>query len=369
MKKAVVLLSGGLDSATTAAIAKADGYELYALSIDYGQRHKFELESAAKVAEMLCVAEHKVLQIGLGELGGSALTADLPVPHGRDEAAMSHGIPITYVPARNTVFLSLALGYAEVVGAADLFIGVNAVDYSGYPDCRPEFITAFETVANLATKAGIEGTLKFRIHTPLINLTKSEIIRRGLQLGVDYGLTHTCYSPAIDGKPCGDCDACQLRLKGFAELGLIDPGEDSPQRAQRAQREEGEEKYPPRFDLNEISGEIVDAAISVHRQLGPGLLESTYEAGLAYELMKRGRKVERQVAIPVRYDNLSLECGYRADLLVDEQVIVELKAVDQMHPTFNAQLLSHLKLSGKKLGLLLNFNVERMKQGITRITN
>ncbi len=322
---------------------------------------------------MLEVAEHRVLEIDLGELGGSALTADLPVPHGRDEAAMSHGIPITYVPARNTVFLSLALGYAEVVGAADLFIGVNAVDYSGYPDCRPEFIAAFEAVANLATKASVEGTLKFRIHTPLIHLTKSEIIRRGLQLGVDYGLTHTCYSPADDGTPCGDCDACSLRLKGFADLGLTDPTEVLPQRsqreAQRGQRKDSIRVSPPTSDLNEISGVIIDAAITVHRKLGPGLLESTYEACLAYELTKRGRKVDRQLAIPIKYDDLAIECGYRADLIVDDQVIVELKSVEQMNPVFNAQLLSHLKLGGKKLGLLLNFNVELMKHGITRIAN
>lgn len=222
-RSAVVLLSGGLDSATTAAIAQADGFQVHALSVDYGQRHRFELESADRVAAKLGVVEHKVLPIDLAGLGGSALTADIDVPQGRSDEQMSDGIPITYVPARNTVMLSLALGYAEVIGAADIFIGVNAVDYSGYPDCRPEFIAAFEQVANLATKAGVEGALKFRIHTPLIDLTKAEIIRRGTELGVDYSLTHTCYSPNEQGISCGSCDACLLRQKGFAEAGLVDP--------------------------------------------------------------------------------------------------------------------------------------------------
>ena len=222
---AVVLLSGGLDSATTAAMAKSEGFRVHALSVDYGQRHRFELESARRVAKALGVAEHRVLKIDLAALGGSALTADIAVPQDRDADEMSAGIPVTYVPARNTVMLSLALGYAEVAGAADIFIGVNAVDYSGYPDCRPEFIAAFERVANLATKAGVEGALKFRIHTPLIDLTKAQIIRRGVELGVDYALTHTCYSPDAAGTPCGRCDACQLRLKGFAEAGLTDPVE------------------------------------------------------------------------------------------------------------------------------------------------
>ena len=198
---------------------------LYALSVDYGQRHRFELESAQRVAAALGVADHRVLQIDLASLGGSALTADIAVPQGRSDEQMSHGIPVTYVPARNTVMLSLALAYAEVSGAADVFIGVNAVDYSGYPDCRPEFIAAFQNLANLATKAGVEGALAFQIHTPLLNLTKAEIIRRGAELGVDYGLTHTCYAPNPAGKPCGRCDACQLRLKGFAEAGLVDPVE------------------------------------------------------------------------------------------------------------------------------------------------
>jgi 7-cyano-7-deazaguanine synthase len=222
-KKAVVLLSGGLDSATTAAIAKADGFAIHALSVDYGQRHRFELESASRVAAALGVVEHKVVQIDLASLGGSALTADIAVPQGRSHDEISAGIPITYVPARNTVMLSLALGYAEVLGAADIFIGVNAVDYSGYPDCRPEFIAAFEKLANLATKAGVEGTANFRIHTPLIHWTKAQIIQRGMELGVDYSLTHTCYAPDSTGISCGKCDACQLRKKGFADAGLVDP--------------------------------------------------------------------------------------------------------------------------------------------------
>jgi 7-cyano-7-deazaguanine synthase len=222
-KKAVVLLSGGLDSATTAAIARQQGYRVHALSIDYGQRHLFELDAAQKVAAAVPVEQHKILPIDLAALGGSALTDDIEVPTGRSEDQMAAGIPITYVPARNTVMLSLALGYAEVSGAADLFIGVNAVDYSGYPDCRPEFIAAFEQLANLATKASVEGSLRFRIHAPLIKMTKAEIIKRGLELGVDYSLTHTCYAPNAEGISCGSCDACQLRLKGFEEAGLTDP--------------------------------------------------------------------------------------------------------------------------------------------------
>src|SRR6476660_3225398 len=222
-RAAVVLLSGGLDSATTAAIARAEGYRLFALSVDYGQRHRFELDAAKRVAQLLGVERHVVASVGLDQFGGSALTADIAVPMDRDENQISHGIPVTYVPARNTVFLSLALGYAEVVGAADLFIGVNAIDYSGYPDCRPEFIEAFENLANLATKAGVEGRLQFRIHTPLIDMTKAQIIRRGTELGVDYGLTHSCYAPDKTGVSCGRCDACQLRLKGFEEAGMVDP--------------------------------------------------------------------------------------------------------------------------------------------------
>lgn len=220
---AVVLLSGGLDSATTAAIARSEGYRLFALSVDYGQRHRFELQAAASVAKSLGVERHVMVSVGLGQIGGSALTADIAVPKDRSDDAISHGIPVTYVPARNTVLLSLALGYAEVVGAADLFLGVNAVDYSGYPDCRPEYIAEFEKLANLATKAGVEGTLNFRIHTPLIALTKVEIIRRGVELGVDYSLTHSCYAPDDQGASCGHCDACQIRLKGFAAAGFEDP--------------------------------------------------------------------------------------------------------------------------------------------------
>lgn len=222
-KSAVILLSGGLDSATTAAIARDQGFALYALSVDYGQRHRFELDAARRVAESLGVVRHVVLAIDLSQLGGSALTAPIEVPKDRSLDQMESEIPVTYVPARNTILLSLALGYAEVVGAEDLFLGVNAIDYSGYPDCRPEFIDAFARLANLATKAGVEGRLKFQIHTPLIRWTKAQIIRRGTELGVDYGLTHTCYDPDPSGLSCGRCDACQLRLRGFAEAGLVDP--------------------------------------------------------------------------------------------------------------------------------------------------
>jgi 7-cyano-7-deazaguanine synthase len=222
-RNAVVLLSGGLDSATTAAIARHDGFELYALSIDYGQRHRFELDAARRVGEALGVKRHVVASVGLDQFGGSALTDEIDVPLDRDDSAIGQGIPITYVPARNTVFLSLALGYAEVVSAANLFLGVNAVDYSGYPDCRPEFIAEFEKLANLATKAGVEGSLEFHVRTPLIRMTKADIIRRGTELGVDYGLTHSCYAPNAEGVSCGRCDACQLRLKGFAEAGVADP--------------------------------------------------------------------------------------------------------------------------------------------------
>ncbi len=222
-KPAVLLLSGGLDSATTGAIALDQGFELIALTVDYGQRHRFELEAANRVAAALGVKRHETISIDLSTFGGSALTDDFEVPKNRDEAQMEAGIPITYVPARNTVFLSLALGLAEVSGAADLFLGVNAVDYSGYPDCRPEFIAAFENLANLATKAGVQGSLRFSIHTPLIDLTKADIVRRGTDLGVDYSLTHTCYDPDANGLSCGTCDACQLRRRGFAEAGLKDP--------------------------------------------------------------------------------------------------------------------------------------------------
>lgn len=223
MPSAVILLSGGLDSATAGAIAREEGFELSALSVDYGQRHRFELEACRRVAAALEVKRHQIAKIDLGTLASSALTSQTPVPKGRSIEAMAVGIPITYVPARNTVFLSLALALAEDVGAADLFIGVNAVDYSGYPDCRPEYIAAFERMANLATKAGVEGTLRFKIHTPLVNWTKAQIIRRGAELGVDYSLTHSCYDPDAAGRPCGHCDSCLLRLKGFAEAGLTDP--------------------------------------------------------------------------------------------------------------------------------------------------
>ncbi|MCC7085580.1 MAG: 7-cyano-7-deazaguanine synthase QueC [Pirellulales bacterium] len=218
-----MLLSGGLDSATTGAIARAEGFDLHALSVDYGQRHRFELVAAAKVAQHLGVRRHEVVKIDLARFGHSALTDDIAVPKGRSSAEMEQSIPVTYVPARNTVILSIALAYAEVTATADIFLGVNAIDYSGYPDCRPEFIAAFEKLANLATKAGVEGSLAFKIHTPLIGMTKAEIIRCGSQLKVDYSLTHSCYDPNAHGKLCGQCDACILRAKGFAEAKLIDP--------------------------------------------------------------------------------------------------------------------------------------------------
>jgi 7-cyano-7-deazaguanine synthase len=218
--KCVVLLSGGLDSYTAAAIARSEGYALHALTIDYGQRHAHEIAAARRIAASLGVAKHLELRLDLRGIGGSALTADIPVPRDRDLGAA--GIPSTYVPARNTIFLSLALGWAETLDAQDLFIGVNALDYSGYPDCRPEFIAAFESLASVATRAGVEGT-RFRIHTPLITLSKADIIRRGLTLGLDYGLTHSCYDPDPQGHPCGRCDSCLLRAKGFAEAGRPDP--------------------------------------------------------------------------------------------------------------------------------------------------
>jgi 7-cyano-7-deazaguanine synthase len=220
-RPAVVLLSGGLDSTTVLAIACAEGYQPHALSFRYGQRHSVELGAAARVAEAYG-ATHTVADIDLRAFGGSALTADIDVPKGRSDDEMGKGIPVTYVPARNTIFLSFALGRAETLGAADIFIGVNALDYSGYPDCRPEFIAAFEQVANLGTKAGVEGR-RFTIHTPLIDLTKAQIIERGLGLGVDYGLTHSCYDPDQTGRPCQACDSCLLRAKGFAEVGVTDP--------------------------------------------------------------------------------------------------------------------------------------------------
>ncbi|MGM0601545.1 MAG: 7-cyano-7-deazaguanine synthase QueC [Candidatus Rifleibacteriota bacterium] len=219
-KKAVILLSGGLDSATVLAIAKEAGYELYALSFRYGQRNYPELKAAKRLAKEADVKQHLIMQIDMGLIGGSALTEDIPVPKAGEKA--DSDIPVTYVPARNTIFLSFALGWAEVVKAYDIFIGVNALDYSGYPDCRPEFIQAYEKMANLATKAGVEGR-KFSVHTPLIDLTKAQIIKKGVALGVDYGKTHTCYDPTSEGLACGKCDSCILRKKGFTEAGVEDP--------------------------------------------------------------------------------------------------------------------------------------------------
>lgn len=227
-RPAVVLVSGGLDSATVLAIARQQGFRCYALSFDYGQRHRFELEAATRVAAAHGVERHITVPLDLRAFGGSALTDEIAVPKDRGEVEMSDGIPITYVPARNTIFLSVALGWAEVLGASDLFIGVNAVDYSGYPDCRPEFIAAFEQLANLATKSGVEESARWRVHTPLISLTKAEIIRLGLGHGVDYGLTHSCYDPDPAGRACGRCDSCRLRLKGFADAGISDPAPYAP---------------------------------------------------------------------------------------------------------------------------------------------
>lgn len=218
--RAVVLLSGGLDSYTAAAIARSRGFDLFALTIRYGQRHVQEIEASRRVAAALGVTRHLELDLDLRGIGGSALTSDVPVPVDRDLDDVS--IPSTYVPARNTIFLSLALGWAEVMESRDLFIGVNALDYSGYPDCRPEFIAAFEQLASLATRAGVEGS-RFHVHTPLISMTKAEIIRAGLALGLDYGLTHSCYAPAPNGRSCGHCDSCVLRAKGFSEAGVADP--------------------------------------------------------------------------------------------------------------------------------------------------
>jgi 7-cyano-7-deazaguanine synthase len=223
MTNAVVLLSGGLDSTTVLAMAKAEGFTPYALSFRYGQRHQVELEAASRVAEALEVAEHLIAEIDLRQIGGSALTAEMAVPKQRALTEMGEGIPVTYVPARNTIFLSFALAWAEVLGASDLFIGVNALDYSGYPDCRPEYIAAYERMANLATAAGVEGRQSLKINTPLIQLSKADIIRAGTALGVDYALTSSCYDPEADGRPCGACDACLLRDKGFREAGLHDP--------------------------------------------------------------------------------------------------------------------------------------------------
>ena len=227
-KPAVVLLSGGLDSTTVLAIAKAEGYTPYALSFRYGQRHVSELVSAQRVAETIGAAGHVVAEIDLRVFGGSALTADIDVPKSRSDDEMGSGIPITYVPARNTVFLSFALAWAETLGSSDIFVGVNALDYSGYPDCRPEYVAAFEAMANLATKAGVEGTQRLTIHAPLMHLTKEGIIRRGLELGVDYSITQSCYDPDVDGRACGDCDACTLRLRGFAAVRIRDPAPYQP---------------------------------------------------------------------------------------------------------------------------------------------
>ncbi len=221
-RKAVVLSSGGLDSTTVMAIAKAQGYEIYSMSFSYGQRHAAELAAAEKIAQILGAKKHLIIEVDMKDIGGSALTDDIAVPKDRDETLMSGAVPVTYVPARNTIFLSFALGWAEVLGASDIFIGVNAVDYSGYPDCRPEFIQAFEAMANLATKAGAEGH-KIRIRTPLIHLSKAQIIQKGLALGLDYSLTRSCYDPSPEGKACGHCDSCLLRRKGFAEAGAADP--------------------------------------------------------------------------------------------------------------------------------------------------
>jgi 7-cyano-7-deazaguanine synthase len=221
--KAVCLLSGGLDSSTCLAVAKRGGFETYALSFDYGQRHKIELEAAARVAKAIGVADHRVAKLDLRMFGGSALTSDIEVPKQRPAEEMSTGIPITYVPARNTIFLSLALAWAEVLHAQDIFIGVNALDYSGYPDCRPEFLHAFERMANLATKAGVEGRMKLTIHAPLIDKSKADIVRLAGELNLDLSLTHSCYDPDEAGRPCGACDSCRLRAKGFSEAGMHDP--------------------------------------------------------------------------------------------------------------------------------------------------
>ncbi|MCX5815809.1 MAG: 7-cyano-7-deazaguanine synthase QueC [Proteobacteria bacterium] len=223
MKKAIVLCSGGIDSTTAMAIAKQQGYSIYSLSFDYGQRHRIELESASRIAAIMGAEKHLVMDINLRRIGGSALTDSIKVPKGRVAEEIEKTIPVTYVPARNTIFLSYALAWAEVLNAPDLFIGVTAVDYSGYPDCRPQYISAFEAMANLSIKAAVEGKIKITIHTPLINMTKSEIIRKGTELGVNYSLTHSCYDPSPDGRACGLCDSCFLRKKGFREAGIPDP--------------------------------------------------------------------------------------------------------------------------------------------------
>lgn len=223
LKRAVCLLSGGLDSATALAVARRDGFECWALSFDYGQRHRIELEAAARIADSLGAVEHRVVAVDLRGFGASALTDDIEVPKGRGAGEIAQGIPITYVPARNTVFLALATAWAEVLGAADIFIGVNALDYSGYPDCRPEFLHAFEAMANLATRTGVDGATKLRIQAPLLRLSKAEIVRLGRELGVNFALTHSCYDPDQYGRACGLCDSCLLRRKGFAEAGMVDP--------------------------------------------------------------------------------------------------------------------------------------------------
>jgi 7-cyano-7-deazaguanine synthase len=222
-RKAVCLLSGGLDSATCLALARRDGFDCYALSFDYGQRHRVELESAARIAASLGATQHRIVRVDLRQFGHSALTADMPVPKGRSAEEMSGEIPVTYVPARNTIFLSFALAWAEVLEAPDIFIGVNALDYSGYPDCRPEYIEAYERMANLATKAAVEGRTRITLHTPLIRLSKAEIVKLAADLGLDFRLTHSCYDPDPSGRPCGACDSCLLRRKGFEEAGVVDP--------------------------------------------------------------------------------------------------------------------------------------------------
>lgn len=223
IKRAVVLLSGGIDSTTTMAIAQSDGFEICALSFDYGQRHKIELDAAKKIARQFNVKRHLIIEIPLRKIGGSALTSDIGVPKGLTIQKIGRTIPVTYVPARNTIFLSFALGFAEVTGAEDIYIGVNALDYSGYPDCRPEFVESFEKMANLATQKTVEGKMNIKIRTPLIKLTKAQIIRKGLEFGIDYSLTHSCYDPSDSGKACGSCESCVLRKRGFQEAGVLDP--------------------------------------------------------------------------------------------------------------------------------------------------
>jgi len=224
-KKAVVLSSGGLDSTTVMAIARSEGYDIYSMSFRYGQRHALELDAAEKIARVFGAKKHLVIDIDLKMIGGSALTGDIEVPKGRSEGEIKKEIPVTYVPARNTIFLSYAIAWAEVLEASDIFTGVNAIDYSGYPDCRPEYIEAFEDMANLATKAGVEGKTRLKIRTPLIHMTKARIIQKGIELGVDYSMTHSCYDPTPEGKACGQCDSCILRKKGFNEAGIPDPTE------------------------------------------------------------------------------------------------------------------------------------------------